>query len=271
MELWSCGPSLLRDCLLRRRWRRARSSDRSVLTATDRSHITIGVGTIVNFGCVMRRRRADPDRRQLPDRGTGVQHSSPQRHPSRCPSRDGSARASPARRLCRTRSSTTCGSSSAVVVCRGRHGSVDDRLVVRTPAAVVTTRPVPAGASRSGRTRPGSCATSAIADRRRLPPPRSHWRPRAIASRIAVMVEFTLDGRPVSRARGRAARPRGRAPRHVHPDALPRLEARPVRRLPHVRRRRRGRAAAAACLCDPRQPRAWSSRRTGRSRTSSAR
>ena len=67
------------------------------------------------------------------------------------------------------------------------------------------------------------------------------------------MVEFTLDGRTVDRRRGRAARPRGRAPRHLHPDALPRRQARPVRRLPDVRRRRRGRAAAAAGLRDARR------------------
>ena len=57
---------------------------------------------------------------------------------------------------------------------------------------------------------------------------------------MTAMVEFTLDGKRGQRARGRAARPRRGASRHVHPDALPRREARPVRRLPHVRRRRRG-------------------------------
>ena len=73
------------------------------------------------------------------------------------------------------------------------------------------------------------------------------------------------------RARGRAARPRGRPPRHVHPHALPRRQARSVRRLPHVRRRRRGRAAADARVRDARVPRAWSSPRTARSPTSSGR
>ena len=41
------------------------------------------------------------------------------------------------------------------------------------------------------------------------------------------------------RARGRAARPCGRAPRRLHPDSLSRRQARPVRGLPHVRRRSR--------------------------------
>ena len=54
------------------------------------------------------------------------------------------------------------------------------------------------------------------------------------------------------RARGGADRARGRASRHLHPHALPRLEARSLRRLPHVRRRRRGRAAADARLRDAR-------------------
>ena len=74
---------------------------------------------------------------------------------------------------------------------------------------------------------------------------------RAIES--TAMVEFTLDGRTVTRARGRAPRPRGRAPRHVRPHALPRRQARPLRRLPDVRRGRRGRAAADAGLRDPRR------------------
>ena len=56
------------------------------------------------------------------------------------------------------------------------------------------------------------------------------------------------------------------AARHgvVHPDALPRRQARSLRRLPHVPRRRRGRAAAGARVRRACRARAWSSRRTAR-------
>ena len=57
------------------------------------------------------------------------------------------------------------------------------------------------------------------------------------------------------RRRGRAARARRGAERRLHPDALPRRQARAVRRLPDVRRRRRGLAAAAARLRDARHRR----------------
>ena len=76
------------------------------------------------------------------------------------------------------------------------------------------------------------------------------------------MIEFTLDGKRGERGRRRAARPRGGAQRRLHPDALPRRQARALRRLPDVRRRRRGLAAAAAGLRDPRRATGWSSRPT---------
>ena len=55
----------------------------------------------------------------------------------------------------------------------------------------------------------------------------------------AGMIEFTLDGSDRAPG-GRAARARGGTQRRLHPDALPRRQARAVRRLPDVRRRRRG-------------------------------
>ena len=61
------------------------------------------------------------------------------------------------------------------------------------------------------------------------------------------MVAFTLDGKRVPPG-GRAARARRRSARHLHPDSLPRRQARTLRRLPHVPRRPRGRAAARSGL-----------------------
>ncbi len=55
------------------------------------------------------------------------------------------------------------------------------------------------------------------------------------------------------RPRRRASRPCGRPSRRLHPHALPRRQARPVWRLPHVRRRRRGLAASASGLRDARR------------------
>ena len=53
------------------------------------------------------------------------------------------------------------------------------------------------------------------------------------------VIEFTLDG-PRERPRGGADRACRRTPRHVHPDPLPRLEARSPSAVPDVRGRRRG-------------------------------
>ena len=67
------------------------------------------------------------------------------------------------------------------------------------------------------------------------------------------MVEFTLDGRTVSAPEGELLLHAAARYGTRDPDALPRREARPVWRLPDVRRLGRGRAAAAAGLRDPRR------------------
>ena len=139
---------------------------------------------------------------------------------------------------------------------RGRDAARAGRGVARRDGLDLDLRPRPGGAG------PGS---------QRLPPLArscsSTWR------RLYRERRGRLHARRQARqrSRGRAARPRRRAARRLHPDALPRRQARAVRRLPDVRGRRRGRAEADARLRRPASPRGWSSPRTRTSRSSARR
>ena len=144
----------------------------------------------------------------------------------------------------RARSARRAGSATARCTTSSRSSSTGDaamtaragRRVARGDGADLDLRPRP------GRADPGAERLPALAGA-----------VRGARERWSRMVEFTLDGREASAPEGELLVHAARAARRLHPDALPRRQARPVRRLPDVRRRRRGLAAAAAGLRDPRR------------------